>query len=148
MDQIGQTAGPEARPARDAGSAPAAPAVSRATLRLHLWLEAEEGMVFGMGRLLLLEQVARCGSLKAAAEQMNMSYRAAWGKIKATEQVLGRALIEKGRGNHGRYQLTAYGRELMDSFAGLFREVEAFAVARGSRMLPFALTSFDDGVVP
>ena len=115
----------------------------RATLRLHLWIEAEEGVVFGMGRLLLLEQVMRRGSLKAAAEQMNMSYRAAWGKIKATEQVLGRALIEKAAGNHGRYQLTTYGRQLMDRFSGLFREVEAFAVGRGSQMLPFALAPFD-----
>jgi len=44
--------------------------------------------------------------LKAAAEELGMSYRAAWGKLKASEEALGMALVEKVGGNKtGRYVL-------------------------------------------
>ncbi len=37
-----------------------------------------------------------CGSLNAAAKKLGMSYRAAWGRVRASEQRLGISLIEKG----------------------------------------------------
>ena len=55
-------------------------------VRVHIWLETVDGVAFGMGRLLLLDAIEETGSLKAAAEQLGMSYRAAWGKIKSTER--------------------------------------------------------------
>jgi molybdate transport system regulatory protein len=61
----------------------------RPVVRLHLWLETEKGVFFGLGRLKLLEQIQSGRSLKGAAESLGMSYRAAWGKIKNTEDVLG-----------------------------------------------------------
>lgn len=112
------------------------------TVRMHLWFQCEEGMLFGIGRLLLLDEIERSGSLKVAAERMNMSYRAAWGKIKASEHLLGKKLIEKPAGNRSGYSLTPYGAELRDRFRLWFAEVEAMALARARELFDFDVDSF------
>lgn len=104
-------------------------------VRLHLWLETEEGVFFGLGRLQLLEHIESCGSLKAAAISLGMSYRAAWGKIKRTERVLGFSLIEKA-GNRTGYRLTEAGILLKDSYRRWLDDVERMALERGSQLLP------------
>jgi len=57
------------------------------TMRIRLWFETDSQMLFGLGRVLLLKKVDECGSLYKAAKEIGMSYRAAWGKIKATEKL-------------------------------------------------------------
>ncbi len=58
-------------------------------------------MAFAEGRRMLLEAVDRLGSLNAAAKELGMSYRAAWGKIKATEKALGLKLLDVTTGGKG-----------------------------------------------
>ena len=63
--------------------------------RLHpgfrLWLSAEdESSPFGQGRWQLLQAIEREGSLRAAAEDLEISYRKAWGDLKAAEIAPGR----------------------------------------------------------
>lgn len=111
-------------------------------VRLHLWLEAEDGVAFGMGRLLLLEAVERVGSLKGAAEELGMSYRAAWGKLKSTEEALGQKLLEKASSNRAGYQLTPLGRELTALFKQWFQDVENTAVRRAEDLFPFPVEPF------
>ena len=48
----------------------------------------------------LLMLVRQTGSLHKAAGELKMSYRAAWGKVRQSEDTLGFGLLEKGR--HGR----------------------------------------------
>ncbi|HHT9106902.1 MAG TPA: winged helix-turn-helix domain-containing protein, partial [Candidatus Wujingus californicus] len=50
-----------------------------------IWLEENGGVAFSEGRKMLFDAIARRGSLNAAAKELGMSYRAAWGKVKATE---------------------------------------------------------------
>ena len=59
-----------------------------AVIRLHLWMERDGETMFGLGRLHLLERIDALGSIKGAADQLGMSYRAAWGKLKASEEAL------------------------------------------------------------
>lgn len=108
----------------------------RPVVRLHLWLETEDGLFFGLGRLKLLEKIHSGQSLKGAAKSLGMSYRAAWGKIKRTEKVLGTALIEKKGGNRSGYQLTEQGIVLMTRFNRWFQEVESYALHRARGLLP------------
>ena len=68
---------------------------SNCVMHLHLWLETEKGLLFGPGHAELLECIERLGSLRKAADDLGMSYRAAWGKIKRTEEALGFKLIDK-----------------------------------------------------
>jgi molybdate transport system regulatory protein len=113
-------------------------------IRLHLWLETDKGLFFGLGRMKILKCIQGGQSLKGAAESLGMSYRAAWGKIKKTEKVIGVKLIEKKGGNRSGYQLTRKGAELMKLFDQWFEEVECFALKRANELLPFNPIGFNE----
>lgn len=70
-------------------------------VKFKLWLEEKGGVAFAEGRRMLLESIDRLGSLNAASKELGMSYRAAWGKIKATEKVLGIKLLNVATGGKG-----------------------------------------------
>jgi molybdate transport repressor ModE-like protein len=63
-----------------------------------LWLETEDGYVFGPGVYNLLIAIDRTGTLKEASQQLGMSYRYAWGLIKKAEEKLGEPLIDASKG--------------------------------------------------
>ena len=111
------------------------------TLRVHLWLESDGGMLFGLGRVQLLALVERLGSLNQAAKAMGMSYRAAWGRIKRTEEALGEALLAKASGRKG-YELTPLAVTLLKDFALWHQEVEAYALERAKARLPWNVQPF------
>lgn len=111
-------------------------------VRLRLWLETGDGMFFGTGRGMLLESVDRFGSLKKAAEHLGMSYRAAWGKVRKTEKVLGVKLIEQADGRKGGHVLTPAGRLLMDKFREWYDSVEASAVKKAREIFPWECLSY------
>jgi len=111
------------------------------TLRVHLWLESGGGMVFGLGRVQLLGLVGRLGSLNQAAKALGMSYRAAWGRIKRTEEALGEPLLAKASGRKG-YELTPLAEMLLREFALWHQEVEAFALERAKIRLPWDVRRF------
>jgi molybdate transport system regulatory protein len=85
----------------------------------RLWIEKDGRPVFGRGVQTLLELVERTGSLHKAAEELEMSYRAAWGRIREYEKRLGITLVEKGRQGRTGAKLTPDGRRLMADFAVL-----------------------------
>ena len=60
----------------------------------------------------------RSRSLAQAAKKMNMSYRAAWGPVKASEDRLGFSLAEKDTtlGKRGGLRLTTEGKDLLEKF--------------------------------
>ncbi len=113
-------------------------------MRLHLWLETENGVLFGLGRQRLFECIRSGLSLKAAADHLGMSYRAAWGKIKQTEKVLGITLIEKKGGNRSGYKLTPAGEMLTTRFEQWYAEVEQFALARSRILMSSNTLGFED----
>ena len=117
------------------------------TLRVHLWLETGEGMFFGLGRVQLLQLVDKLGSLNQAAKALGMSYRAAWGRIKRTEELLGEPLLTQARGRKG-YELTPLARDLVSHFTAWQEEVEAFALRRAAERLPWDIRSFGNSGQP
>lgn len=86
-------------------------------IRSKLWIEVDGDPVFGRGRRLLLEAIDRYGSINQAAKEINISYRKAWGYIKAMEERLGIQLIERKTG--GRY---GGGASLTDAARGFIRK--------------------------
>ena len=113
------------------------------TMRMHLWFETDQGVFFGLGRLQLLRQVEICGSLKAAAEKLGMSYRGAWGKIKTTEEIIGRKLIERASCRRAGYHLTPFGSGIAKKFDEWYQEVERFALSKSQEFLPFSLKKYE-----
>ena len=91
-------------------------------IKSKIWIEDEDGkVVFGTGRLYILKAVEEHGSILGAAKALSMSYRAVWGKIKATEERLGRPLMMKrtGGAHGGGSDLTPFGRNLVERFRQL-----------------------------
>jgi molybdate transport system regulatory protein len=115
-----------------------------AVVRVHIWMERGGETLFGLGRIQLLERIDACGSIKGAADMLGMSYRAAWGKIRASEEVLGVALVEKLGGNKSGCHLTPEGQALAEAFRTWFREVERHAVAQANTLFPFLCRNFPD----
>ena len=59
--------------------------------------------VFGPGCVHLLKRVHELGSLRQAAQEIGMSYRWAWERLKKAEQGLGFSLVERvDKGRCGR----------------------------------------------
>ncbi len=95
-------------------------------IRSKVWIEDNEGtVIFGLGRLKILDAIDRCGSLNAAAKELKMSYRGLWGKIKATEEGLGKTLLKKkaGGASGGGSELTPIARNLINEFRKLHGHV-------------------------
>ena len=88
-------------------------------VRSKFWIVDEQGRpLFGQGRRIILEKIEELGSIKAAAEELKMSYRAVWGKIKATEERMGIKLVEAtpGGGRNRGTSLTPAARQLLQVF--------------------------------
>lgn len=93
-------------------------------LRTKMWIaDASGDVIFGMGRVKILTAIDRHGSINSAAKSLKMSYRAVWGRIKATEERLGRQLVVRttGGSSGGGSSLTPYAKKLVKSFLE-FRE--------------------------
>jgi molybdate transport system regulatory protein len=93
-------------------------------IRHKIWLERNDKVVFGQGREKILEAIEECNSLNAAAKKLQMSYRAAWARLKASEERAGIKLVEShgmGKGLH----LTPEAKELLARFKKLENEANA-----------------------
>ncbi len=112
------------------------------SIRSKIWIAAPDGeVVFGLGRMKMLEAIRRTGSIHAAAKELGMSYRAVWGRIKATEERLGEALLLRniGGASGGGSELTPFALELMERFQKLHQ-----LVARESDKLFAEIVVSDD----
>lgn len=96
-------------------------------LRYKLWLSAISGEgIIGESTYLLLRTVDEMGSLKAAAEKLEVSYRKAWGDIKNAEKLLGYDLTEKYRGGvgGGTSKLTSKAKNLLEAYKALHQKMD------------------------
>ncbi|KAB1443622.1 winged helix-turn-helix domain-containing protein [Pseudodesulfovibrio senegalensis] len=107
----------------------------KAALRLRVWIERENNLYIGIGSTLLLQKLDKLGSLKRASEELGMSYRRAWGKLKKIEQRMGFPLVEKRKGEGQRFTLTTQGREIMDKFLYFYLDIEQYALERARDIL-------------
>jgi len=96
-------------------------------LKFKVWLENTEGeSILGNGKFELIDYIDQFGSLKAAADKMEISYRKAWGMLKEAEEKMGFALTEKHRGGQhgGNSVLTEEGKELIEAYKELLVEFD------------------------
>jgi len=102
----------------------------KVSVKSKVWLQDRQGrIIFGLGRMRILKAIQKCGSLNAAAKDLKMSYRAVWGKIKVTEEALGKPLLVKSQGGStgGGSTLTPYAHTLMDRYLALSRIIDTQA---------------------
>ncbi len=100
-----------------------------------LWLETEDGYVFGPGVYNLLVAIERTGTLKEASQQLGMSYRYAWGLIKKAEEKLGESLIEASKGGRlggGSSAITETGAKYIKDFERIQDQWQDFRDSLGT----------------
>jgi len=92
-------------------------------LRYKIWLEKDGELTLGDGLYELLQGIERLGSISQAAAAMRLSYREAWGRVRAAERRLGLHLLvtQVGGDEGGGTRLTPAARELLEKY-GRFRE--------------------------
>ena len=97
-------------------------------LKVKWWLEKDGGLVIGKGRCMLLEAIDQQGSLREAARICGISYRAAWGKLRASEERLGEALAKSQPGKRG-MKITPRARQLLQIFHSIDQKLEEATAA-------------------
>ncbi|UCH57886.1 MAG: LysR family transcriptional regulator [Candidatus Bathyarchaeota archaeon] len=96
--------------------------ISKPRPAFKIWLETDEGFVFGPGVYGLLKKVQETGTLKESAKALGMSYRFAWGLLRKAEERLGQPLVKShkgGRAGGGGVELTQVGHQFIEDFSTL-----------------------------
>ncbi|MDG6773683.1 winged helix-turn-helix domain-containing protein [Thiomicrorhabdus sp. ZW0627] len=97
-------------------------------IRARFWITGEKQGYLGIGRIQLLENVARYGSINRAAKEMGMSYKKAWKLIEEMNNMSDRPLVVKAQGGKsgGGTSLTEEGESLIKRFRELESELIEF----------------------
>ena len=87
-------------------------------IKSRIWIEADDKMLLGEGRVSLLKAIEETGSLSKGAKSLNMSYKKAWSLIdmvnkSAKEPVV---ITTIGGKNGGGARITEHGKELIHVF--------------------------------
>lgn len=87
-------------------------------IKSRIWIESENHVLLGEGRVNLLKAIEETGSLSKGAKTLNISYKKAWHLIDsvnktAKEPVTINSIGGKGGGGA---ELTAYGKSLINAF--------------------------------
>lgn len=84
----------------------------------RIWLTLNKETVLGEGKICILENIEKLGSLSKAAEIMQMSYRKAWFSIHQINKTAIEPVVTLTRGGKdgGKAELTGYGKELLANF--------------------------------
>jgi molybdate transport system regulatory protein len=95
----------------------------------HIRVDFSESVSIGPGKIGLLEQIERCGSLSAAARELKMSYRRAWLLLTNVNTSFSEPAAELSVGGieGGGARLTAFGRKLVAEYRDFQGRVDALA---------------------
>ena len=96
--------------------------------RGKVWMEKEGEVYIGWGRVELLQQIRRYGSIAAAARSMGMSYRNAWLEVDEMNRLAPTPLVEKETGGvgGGHARLTAEGQKVIAEYNELTDKFHEF----------------------
>jgi molybdate transport system regulatory protein len=95
---------------------------------LRIWIESADGPYLGAGRITLLKNIKRYGSMLKAAKALKMSYRQAWQLVEDMNKQSNKPLVERvtgGKGGGGT-KLTPAGGNVVVQYEKLDRRVKEF----------------------
>ncbi len=87
-------------------------------IKSRIWIEIDDKVLLGEGRVQLLKAINETGSLSKAAKKLEISYKKAWSLIDAVNKSAKKPVTETsigGKGGGGA-QLTNYGKKLISVF--------------------------------
>jgi molybdate transport system regulatory protein len=105
--------------------------VSRLEPQLKLSVLEDNRLVFGDAEMRLLDAIARQGTLAEGAATLGLSYRIAWGKLRALEASIGVRLVETTVGGNGggSSRLTDTAKDLVGRYNHFRESVGAYALS-------------------
>jgi molybdate transport system regulatory protein len=97
--------------------------------RLSIRIDLAGGARIGPGKIALLEEIARSGSISAAGRAMKMSYRRAWELVEDLNRNLGEPVVETTAGGSGGggTRLTPGGERLVQQYRAMEQAATATA---------------------
>ncbi len=110
---------------------------SAASVGVRLRIDIGPDCSIGPGKIALLEQIERSGSLSQAARVLKMSYRRAWLLLEDLNRTLGQPVTTAsiGGAGGGGAQITPFGRQVVAAF----REIELAATTAAAQHLAWLL---------
>lgn len=92
--------------------------------KCKIWIEKNGRVVFGEGRDRILKAIDQQHGLYTAAKKLEISYRGAWGRLKASEERMGLKLVDR-KGVKGKaMQLTEEAQAIIDRFDKLEKDMK------------------------
>jgi molybdate transport system regulatory protein len=103
---------------------------SAASDRLSIRLDLGSGARIGPGKVAVLEEIARSGSISAAGRALHMSYRRTWELVEELNCSLGTPVVETAAGGSGGggAVLTRAGKAVIERYRAI--EVDTALAAR------------------
>lgn len=101
-----------------------------------IWIENKKGAFLGSGRVLLLENIKKYGSITTAAKRMKMSYRQAWELVNSMNKQSKKPLVITASGGvgGGGTMLTKEGEKAIAAFRKLQERFHAFNEKEGKKL--------------
>ena len=95
--------------------------MSTISIRNKVWLEIDGQPLLGDGRARLLQAIATTGSINAACQKLDFSYRKAWAQLQEMEKLAPFPILERNKGGKGGggTKLTAETQALLAKFTVL-----------------------------
>ena len=89
--------------------------------RLSIRIDLASGARIGPGKIALLVEIGRTGSISGAGRALRMSYRRAWELVENLNQTLGRPVVSTSAGGSGGggARLTAFGEALIEQYRAI-----------------------------
>ncbi|OZG69792.1 molybdenum-dependent transcriptional regulator [Hahella sp. CCB-MM4] len=114
----------------------AEPVTSRSGLQASLSLYADQQQPFSHSQVDLLKAVSECGSISKAAKQVGISYKTAWDRIDAMNNMSAQPLVVRSTGgaHGGGTSLTEFGKKIVEGFQALQKEHEEFVQRLGRKL--------------
>lgn len=97
-------------------------------IRFRVWVDNGDLPYLGLGRIVLLENIIKHGSITKGAEAINMSYRKAWQLVEDMNKLSDKPLVEKRLGGKegGGAMVTEEGKQIIKKFYELQSQAEEF----------------------
>src|SRR3954454_22870497 len=98
--------------------------------RLSIRLDLASGARIGPGKVAVLEEIARSGSISAAGRALRMSYRRTWELVEDLNRSLGTPVVETAAGGSGGggAVLTRAGKAIVERYRAI--ELDTASAAR------------------
>ncbi len=119
---------PKARQEHESNAMAAGPTRGGMQVKGRLWVERCGQTYLSWGRVVLLERIARHGSVSAAAKSMGMSFSHAWKLVESMNRLAEQPLVLKqagGKGGGGAW-LSEEGQRAVAGFWGLVERFQGW----------------------